>query len=406
MSKMCDLAVIGGGIAGVSAAITAAQRGLQVKILDRNKVLSIRSNRLFLNAVDPLRQQNQKIQDSTELFFRQTISYGEYRGFPDLVKKLCYTSPNTIQWLEELGVKIPPRVIRVPEGLWPRTHLIETKILTDALIKRIEFLKIEVCEGTEVTEISSLKNNEWTIRDSNGHSENFRNVLLATGQKSIGELFEGSKRSGPSLLSSLLKLNAAFAGLSFIQYEPKDASTQLFLSNPADYILVDGNGRRFIREDADKRVLYDKIVAATQPVTCIRFRKATTAAEPLLSYISKRSPEFRSGLEETIKSFNSSVETTQDYLEEGRDSISFTCKISVEEAFGQLIVLKPSAYLGGVAVDNQMNVINWNGEAIHGLYACGGVLGGVHGRRAVKGNELLASLVFGRFVGSWIPISS
>ena len=140
MNKMIDLAIIGGGIAGVSAAITAAQRGLKVKIFDRGRILQIKDPQLYLNAVDPLRQQNQKIQDSTELFFRQTISYGEYRGFPDLVRKLCYTSPNTIQWLEELGVKIPSRVIRVPEGLGPRTHLLETKNLTEALLKRLEFL--------------------------------------------------------------------------------------------------------------------------------------------------------------------------------------------------------------------------------------------------------------------------
>lgn len=196
MNKMIDLAIIGGGIAGVSAAITAAQRGLKVKIFDRGRILQIKDPQLYLNAVDPLRQQNQKIQDSTELFFRQTISYGEYRGFPDLVRKLCYTSPNTIQWLEELGVKIPSRVIRVPEGLGPRTHLLETKNLTEALLKRLEFLKIEVSEGTEVAEILASKNAEWGIKDSDGQTENFRNVLLAAGQRSIGELFEGAKHSG------------------------------------------------------------------------------------------------------------------------------------------------------------------------------------------------------------------
>lgn len=406
MNKMIDLAIIGGGIAGVSAAITAAQRGLKVKIFDRGRILQIKDPQLYLNAVDPLRQQNQKIQDSTELFFRQTISYGEYRGFPDLVRKLCYTSPNTIQWLEELSVKIPSRVIRVPEGLGPRTHLLETKNLTEALLKRLEFLKIEVSEGTEVAEILASKNAEWGIKDSDGQTENFRNVLLAVGQRSIGELFEGAKHSGPPLLSSLLKINAAFAGLSFIQYEPIDAFTRLFLSNPADYILVDGSGKRFIREDADKRILYDRIAATAQPVTCIRFRKAPATAESLVSYVSKKSSEFRKELEETIKAFNTSVEAKQDYLEDSRDPDSFTDKISFEKAFCHPIFLKPSAYLGGIAVDNQMNIITWNGETLKGLYACGGVLGGVHGRRAVKGNELLASLVFGRFAGSCIPINS
>ena len=406
MSKISDLAIVGGGIAGVSAAITAAQRGLKVKIFDRSRMLQMKDPQLYLNAVDPLRQQNQKIQDSTELFFRQTISYGEYRGFPDLVKKLCYTSPNTVQWLEELGVHIPSRVIRVPEGIWPRTHLIETKNLTGALLKRLDFLKIEVNEQTEITELLSLKDKTWEVRNASGSAEHFRNILLATGQGSIGEFFADSRRPPSSLLSSLLKLNVAFAGLSFIHYEPKDNFTRLFLNNPADYILVDGTGRRFIGENASKRALFDKAANAPQPVLCVRFRNFSSQYQPLSSFVRTQNDEFRRGFEETVQLFNNSVERKQDYLEEGRDPASFTDKIAFEKAFCHPIVLKPSSYLGGVAVDNQMNIVSWNGEPIKGLYACGGVLGGVHGRRAVKGNELLASLVFGRFAGSCIPINS
>lgn len=55
MKAICELAVVGAGTAGMTAAITAAQRGLKVRVFDRCQVKPGNNSIVFLNAIDPFR---------------------------------------------------------------------------------------------------------------------------------------------------------------------------------------------------------------------------------------------------------------------------------------------------------------------------------------------------------------
>ena len=74
----CDVAVAGGGGAGLSAALSAAQNGASVMLFE--KMPRIGGDTLisggYFNAVDPARQKPQGIRDSEALFAAQILKAG------------------------------------------------------------------------------------------------------------------------------------------------------------------------------------------------------------------------------------------------------------------------------------------------------------------------------------------
>lgn len=74
-----DVIVVGCGLAGLSAALAAAQRRARVVLFDSSSDLFATNDvtdRLYFNAVDPERQGDLGITDSPELFYRQTLAAG------------------------------------------------------------------------------------------------------------------------------------------------------------------------------------------------------------------------------------------------------------------------------------------------------------------------------------------
>jgi len=62
--------------------------------------------------------------------------------------------------------------------------------------------------------------------------------------------------------------------------------------------------------------------------------------------------------------------------------------------------------MGGIEIDGEGNVLEpGGGSPIAGLHAAGEVAGGVHGHNRLGGNSLLECTVFGRIVGSKVPVA-
>merc|ERR1719265_1680438 len=63
--------------------------------------------------------------------------------------------------------------------------------------------------------------------------------------------------------------------------------------------------------------------------------------------------------------------------------------------------------MGGIAIDTDGRVLSEAGnETIPGLFAAGEASGGVHGDNRLAGNSLLECTVFGRHLGSTLPIGT
>ena len=102
-----DVIVIGSGAAGMSAAISAKDKGAKTVILEKMPIIG--GNTLIssgvVNAPDEKNQKLQGIEDSNEWFYKQTLAAGHDKADPVLVKVLTDRSYQTIQWLESIGVK-------------------------------------------------------------------------------------------------------------------------------------------------------------------------------------------------------------------------------------------------------------------------------------------------------------
>lgn len=169
MEKSTDVVIIGGGGAGLSAAVSAAQNGAKVILIEKTGMLggnTIRSGGPY-NAVDQERQQklasaseaamksierllliepknelHQKYQnqlkaeleayrkgqsnrifDSVALHVLQTYDGGDYAGKIEFIEKLCSDALLTAKWLEKNGLVWRDSIVTVPGGLWPRAHV-------------------------------------------------------------------------------------------------------------------------------------------------------------------------------------------------------------------------------------------------------------------------------------------
>lgn len=162
-----DVVVIGGGGAGLAAAMAAHQKGASVCVIEKMPKLggnTIISGSAY-NAVDPERQksltmtENEKetvekiiaeeqndplvkewqetlkkeweeykasgsdrLLDSPSLHKLQTYNGGDKKGDPKLIEILGEGAPESIKWLEANGMEFKDRIFTVLGGLWNRAH--------------------------------------------------------------------------------------------------------------------------------------------------------------------------------------------------------------------------------------------------------------------------------------------
>ena len=93
--------VIGGGLAGFSAANTVLENGGRVVILDKMAFCGGNSTKATsgINGSETKTQKNLNIKDSNELFFQDTMRGGATQAH--LAKVLCYESGPSVDWLIE-----------------------------------------------------------------------------------------------------------------------------------------------------------------------------------------------------------------------------------------------------------------------------------------------------------------
>lgn len=119
-----QVVVIGGGGAGLAAAVSAVQNGAKVVVLEKLGYLGGSTNVSggAFNAVDPKRQKAMGIEDSEDKFYDQTMKGGHNVGNPELVRYLTSNAMSSIEWLESLGSPFKDKIGTATGALWQRSH--------------------------------------------------------------------------------------------------------------------------------------------------------------------------------------------------------------------------------------------------------------------------------------------
>ncbi|KAJ3366529.1 NADH-cytochrome b5 reductase [Allomyces javanicus] len=117
------VAIVGGGLAGLSAAITAYRRGAHVTLLDKEPRLGGNSAKASsgMNAVHTKHQADLGIEDTVEQLVADTLKSGNGRSISTLVAALASNAHDAIDFIESFGIELA-KVSQCGGHSVPRTH--------------------------------------------------------------------------------------------------------------------------------------------------------------------------------------------------------------------------------------------------------------------------------------------
>jgi len=150
ISVNADIAVVGAGSAGLAAAVTAAEGGAKVVILEKMPFAGGSSN--FAEgvfAVESIPQKRKHIDMSRDEAFKHTMEQSLWRTNAKLVRAYFDKSADTIAWLQKMGLEFEPSttVWNGPQTwhvIKPRGKVAFGAALVATLLERANQLKIPI----------------------------------------------------------------------------------------------------------------------------------------------------------------------------------------------------------------------------------------------------------------------
>jgi fumarate reductase flavoprotein subunit len=120
-TKETDVVVIGSGVSGLAAALTAAEGGAKVIVFEKQRSLGGSSNFFQgIFAVESDMQRARYITYSRDQAFKNIMEYSHWRANARLVRAFVNESAGTIAWLQQQGVEFIDAAINMPDA--PRTY--------------------------------------------------------------------------------------------------------------------------------------------------------------------------------------------------------------------------------------------------------------------------------------------
>jgi len=445
-----QLLVVGGGLAGFAAALSAAEAGLQVLLLEKTAATggsSAMSGGCLAFAGTDL-QREHGIEDSAELLFRDLVEVGKGECDEDLVRAYTNNQLATYEWLKQHGVRFQPVIETASGQSVPRVHNVDpadmVRQLQQAALNtgRVELLhqtrarRLLRDMGGRVIGVTA----EQAGRTLEIHAE--RGVILACGgfvhdREMIHRfaplydeaVFIGGEGNEGDGLRMAWALGADVRDMVHIKgtfgKHPMDENNHhACLAVYKGAIAVNQDGRRYVDESLSYKLLGDACMQQPYAVTY-----QILDQDIMLSGDNRvRILDFERRLEEGLFVEADSLEQLARLLELPEqvfiDEVNaYNAAVTAGETpafgrqhlvhqFGELrpIVRPPfyaypstAAVFGtycGVRVDPQMRVQDVFGEPIEGLLAAGEMVGGLHGAAYMTGSALGKAAIFGRLAAA------
>ena len=426
-----DVLVVGGGAAGLSAAVAAVEKKASVLVLEKADFLggdTLISGGYF-NAVDPRRQAPQGIQDSEDFFRDQILAAGDGRNTPEVADVLARESAVTLAWLERLGMKFLPQVFEVYGSRWPRAHkpvqprgagYVQT--LSEALLTRggrvmtdtpAEMILREADTG-RILGVRAVRNGHYVEMAAR------RGVVLAAGgfganrsliRRWAPEIADLATDSQPQMTGDMISAAEAVGAriinmtcVECVPGSPPEFRYPIRLDYlPDAMIIVNGEGRRFVEETQGRRAIAEAVLkeqARGQVCWCIASQQAVDRFDPVSQKNLLRG--FYAGVAWREKTADALVRRLgMPWVLEKEIAAAGKERLMTKGPFWAVkLYLRIHTTLGGIATDAGARVLDETGNVISGLWAAGETVGSVHGAERIGGNGLAAACTFGRLAGT------
>ena len=434
-----DIVVIGAGGAGLSAAVEANSKGMDVIVLEKMPIAGGNTNYATggLNASETSVQKKLGIKDSNKQFYEDTMSGGKNINDSVLVETMVENSSDTVDWLLAMGADLNDvgkmagstnnRTHRPTGGDAIGSHLVQ--VLENQATKQ----GIDIRYNNKVTSLidDTGKVAGVIVETPNGNYKiNSKAVIIATGgfganpeiivsYKPNLKGFGTTNHAGATgdALTWITDFNGDVVDMEQIQTHPTVVPEKNIMITEAvrgnGAIMINRDGKRFGSEMATRDVMSDAILKQKGKTAFLVFDQGVRdslkaiegyASQGLLTEgkdlkeLAEKLKIDAKEFESSIKKYNQAVETGIDE-EFGRKASEMPRKIEIGPFYA--VEVGPAVHhtMGGIKINADTQVLDKNGNVIPGLYAAGEVTGGVHGANRLGGNAVADITVFGKIAG-------
>jgi L-aspartate oxidase len=379
-----DVLVIGSGASGLAAAVSAEKAGARVAIATKGSLQSCNSAKAQGGIQAAFGED-----DSPEQHAQDVWKSSHETANMELVEILTSEAPSAIHWLEELGVEFTRenggyRLARC--GGASRKRLLQVgdrtgHAITKALRDAVESSSVITFPNSPLHELEP----GWRARVGE-HVIEADTVVLAAGGRCYaeaeerGELSTNHPGATGEVTKIALELGAESRDLDALQYHPNGGA---WPANMQGYSIPETT-RAYgaVLLNADEEEFTDSL------------GPRDVVAQAIVDEVAKgkgvETPDGRPAVW---------LDTTRIAAHDAELSLPYMLRryrAGGIDPLAEKILTYPVLHYqnGGLVIDRDSKT------TLDGLYACGEIAGGTHGRNRMMGNSLLECVVFGRRAGA------
>ena len=441
-AEEADVVVVGSGGAGLSAAVTAAQAGKNVIVLEKMPIIGGNTLRAEggMNAAGTLQQLEHGItNDSAQIMSLDAQKSGHYLNNPELTLTLAENAKDAEQWLLSLGAPFCHRMGRGGGQTRARGHgPCDGAPVGAAVVKALystasKLPSVQIRPSSKVTQLIEKDGKVVGVKvegkDKKEYTIDAKAVVLATGgfganAKLISSLrpeYKGfATTNQPGALGEGLELakgvGSTFVDLREIQAHPTVIPVKGILISESmrarGGYLINQEGKRFVNELLPRDVVAaavlaqptgkawllidDKLVKSNKLVAGYVAQKLAVSGNNV-SELAKAMGVPEANLKAAMAQYDEAYKTKKDTAFDRPEMIAAN---NVWPMYAFQITPAIHHTMGGVRINKNAEVIGVTAKPIPGLFAAGEVTGGVHGGNRVGGNAVADIVTFGRIAGA------